>query len=134
MQIDRAAYALPLRELSSLVPVRKIVELPEAPVELLGVIGHRGAIVPAFDLATLIGHRTTKAPRWLALVDGPQIVAFAFEELEGLIEVDASRVHLLGADDPRGGKGHVKAVLASTPVRGIIRVESLLDAITHRER
>jgi chemotaxis signal transduction protein len=84
-------YALRLTQAAGLFPDRPVTRLPGPLPALLGVAGFRGAIVPVYDLAAVLGTRSTAAgsretgnvPRWLVLAAGNPPVALAFEALDG---------------------------------------------------
>jgi chemotaxis signal transduction protein len=88
-------YALRLTQAAGLFPDRPVTRLPGPLAALLGVAGFRGAIVPVYELAAVLGTRSTPAgssqredvPRWLVLAAGTPLVALAFEELDGHLRV-----------------------------------------------
>src|SRR4051812_7736160 len=49
-------YALRLREIGGLFADRRISALPSGIVELLGIAGFRGTILPVYDLRMLLGY------------------------------------------------------------------------------
>ena len=53
-------YALRLSQTSGLFPDRQVTALPGPVAALLGIAGFGGAIVPVYDLAALLGRRTTR--------------------------------------------------------------------------
>src|SRR5437764_764516 len=62
------AYAIKVREISGLANNRKIIALPSAIPELLGIAGIRGELVPVYSLAALMEvNRGSEGDRWLAL-------------------------------------------------------------------
>lgn len=87
IRVAGRAYALELRELSGLSRARRIVPLPAAAPGLLGLCGLRGALVPVFSLAALLGLPAGGPPAWLALADAGGAdhapLALAFEGFEG---------------------------------------------------
>ncbi|MGI5242552.1 chemotaxis protein CheW [Dactylosporangium sp. CA-139066] len=88
-------YALRLPQAAGLFPDRPVTRLPGPLPALLGVAGFRGAIVPVYDLAAVLGTRGTAAgssasgtvARWLVLAAGNPPVALAFEALDGHLRV-----------------------------------------------
>jgi chemotaxis signal transduction protein len=90
-------YALRLKELSGLTSARAIVPLPSRRADLLGVSGVRGSLVSVYSMAALLGYGSIAAPTpWLALCRADNLVAFAFELLDGFHRV--ARTDLYGAD------------------------------------
>ncbi|MBX3190415.1 MAG: chemotaxis protein CheW [Labilithrix sp.] len=123
-------YALRLSELLVLAAARKIVPLPDARAELLGLTGHRGTLVPVFDLGALLGHEPIAQPRWLVLCGARDPVGLAFGELEEQIEIAPSAVSPLA---PGRERRHVAAVLEGAPARAVIDVASVLAVISQVE-
>lgn len=130
LTIAGSPYALRTRELTSIATVRKIVALPGAFPGFLGLVGHRGALVPAFDLAALLGHEACTSPRWLVLCGREQPTGLAFADLDGQLDASAAAIRPLGSQP---GRRHVEAVLTGTPMRHIIAVSSILETIKKQE-
>ncbi|MFI5910236.1 chemotaxis protein CheW [Dactylosporangium sp. NPDC051541] len=83
-------YALRLTQAAGLFPDRPVTRLPGPLSALLGVAGFRGAIVPVYDLAAVLGTGGTPldgGPRWLVLAAGTPPVALAFAELDGHLRI-----------------------------------------------
>jgi chemotaxis signal transduction protein len=81
-------YAFRVREIRGLVPSRKIVPLPSRRPELLGLAGHRGALVMVYGLGALLGYSgDVGATPWLALVGASSSIGLAFEQFEGFFRV-----------------------------------------------
>lgn len=76
-------WALPLAGLAGLQSLRRIVPLPGARPELLGLSAVRGRLVPVFSLARLLGRPEDPAPRWFALAGDEDPLGFAFAEMTG---------------------------------------------------
>jgi hypothetical protein len=84
LRVGGDAYAVRLVDVAALVVDRPPTRLPGAVPELLGVVGVRGAVVPAFDLAALLGGtRSTQPPRWLLVAAGTPTLGLAVERLDG---------------------------------------------------
>lgn len=121
--VGPAHFAVRLAEVAGLTACREVTALPEAPPELLGLAGLRGALVPVYDLAALLGLVAT-APRWLALATGGK-VALAFDAVEGHHRVSPQTIV---PAEPR--QGHVHEVLqAGSIVLPIVCLASILEAI-----
>ena len=103
-------YALRLIQAAGLFPDRPVTRLPGPRPALLGVAGFRGAIVPVYDLAAVLGTRRTAAassasatvPRWLVLAAGNPPVALAFEALDGHLRVPREEL----VEEPAGHGPH----------------------------
>ena len=93
--VGGAVYLLPLKEIALVSRVPKVVPLPNGPVVQLGIAGVRGNLVTVFALAPLLGESLVRAD-WLALV---RDVAFAFDALDGHVELRGSPPNLLDVDE-----------------------------------
>ncbi|PLX73816.1 MAG: hypothetical protein C0614_12500 [Desulfuromonas sp.] len=49
--LDREEYAMDIRQISEIIKVRELTEIPRVPDFVLGVISLRGLVVPVFDLS-----------------------------------------------------------------------------------
>jgi chemotaxis signal transduction protein len=75
-------FVLRLSQIAGLFAHRKIVPLPSALPELLGLASFRATIVPVYDLCALLGRAREVEPRWLVMAaDLP--IALGFSELIG---------------------------------------------------
>ncbi len=113
-------YALRIGEINSLASDRKIVPLPSATPELLGAAGVRGAVVPVFSLAALLGYGLgLGSARWLALCGTDEPLALAFSDFEGCVQVVRDQL----VND-----------VARTPelVRTVLSIPSLVEEIKER--
>ena len=91
-------YALRLDDLAGLEAHRTIVPMPGDAPGLLGLCAVRGRLVPAFDLAAILGARGRKeTARWLVLVRDPEPIALAFDAFQGSRRVSAQDVHPLAS-------------------------------------
>jgi chemotaxis signal transduction protein len=114
--------ALRVAEVTGLVADKAITPVPSAFPELVGVAGFRGAIVPVWRLAPLLGLRADGPPRWMVLVaSGSDTFALAFEHLDGHLRVAAAHAS-------REVLRHEGRSLAMVDVRGVI------EAVTTRAR
>jgi len=120
-------FAIRLSEIVGLFADKKITPIPSLNAGLLGVAGFRGAIVPVYDLQSLLGLGSSRMSRWLVVAAGLP-VAFTFEAFEGWLRV------LPHAMTPN--KSHVKHtftrdfVRAENVLRPVIQLSSVLDALT----
>lgn len=67
LRVAGAPVAVRVLETGGLMPVRPIVPVPGRRPELLGVAGVRGALVPVYSLARLLGRAEDDPPRWIVL-------------------------------------------------------------------
>jgi chemotaxis signal transduction protein len=86
-------FALRTREIAGLAVGRKIVPLPGPVSACLGLAGVRGALIPAWDTAFLLGYGGPgSGARWLALGRGEEPWALAFDGLDGFFRVPRSDI------------------------------------------
>lgn len=126
IELGGAPHALRLAELAGVFADRKVVALPSASPDVVGMAGFRGTIVPVFDLATLLGYPRAPRLRWLALAAGAP-VAFAFAELSAYLRVPREAITSSTA------QAHVQALAhAANRVWPVISVGSLVDRLAQR--
>lgn len=122
-------YAVPLAEVSGIFANRKFTPLPSAIAELLGLVGLRGAILPAYDLRALLGYPRGGPCRWLLLTRGLE-VALAFDRVDGYLRVPRESVMVQQALSSRSR--HIREVVRTEPVaRPVIHIASVLEQIGH---
>jgi purine-binding chemotaxis protein CheW len=63
-------YALPTTQVSAILGVPKLTELPHAPQHLCGVLSHQGRIVAVVDVAILDGREPVTSAKRILIVDG----------------------------------------------------------------
>lgn len=124
-------YALRLSEIAGLHADVKIVAVPSANAQLLGIIALRGIMAPIYDLAALLRHPPAANPRWMVLARMSQPVGFAFETFESHLQVpetslanDEDSVDAGAAGQYAGG-----TVRAGGALRPIIRMASVVELI-----
>jgi chemotaxis signal transduction protein len=132
IRVSQDAYALRVGEISGLVTDRKIVAFPTAIPELLGVAGIRGALVPVYSLAALLGYVTeTEGTRWLALCGTEEPVALAFNNFEGYLGVVRTQIYAARHEDvTRACVEYL--VRADDMVRAVVSIPLLREAIQKR--
>jgi chemotaxis-related protein WspB len=60
-EVDRARYALDVRQVAEVLPLVRIQPTPEAPAQVAGLLNYRGAPVPVVDLSMLLVGRPSPA-------------------------------------------------------------------------
>jgi len=90
-------WAVPLTDMAGLHSGKRITPVPGRTPALLGLAGFRGALAAVYDLQALIGLPPLAAARWLLLAQ-ERTVAFAFNELEGHLRVEAGAILPLGPE------------------------------------
>lgn len=123
IRLGGAPYALHVSDVTSVLVDRRITALPTPVPHLRGLVGIRGAIVPVYDLAALLGHPDSSTPRWLVTASAAPI-AFAVEQFEGLATVRAD--HVLRAE---AGALLAGSIVVEGQLRSLIALRPLIDAI-----
>jgi chemotaxis signal transduction protein len=128
IRVGSDPYALVRGELAGLFSDKLVTPLPGAAPGLLGISGFRGAVVPVYDLRSVIGGPAASAPlRWLVTAADAK-VALAFDGFDAFLRVprDAIASHA-------GAAGHVRrAVRRDGEIRPILDVASIVEAIRAR--
>lgn len=103
LPLGRERYAVDLAYVAEVVRLRGLAPLPGAPAPVLGIVLHRGRLVPVVDLRRLLGGGEAALPEagWLVVVG-------AGDALAGLLAdggVEVARVPSRGLAPPlvRGG-------------------------------
>lgn len=131
IRIGEAPYAVRLADGRALVADRPITRLPTPLPELIGLCAIRGAIAPVYDLAAVLGRAVPRhgPPRWLLLVQHHELIALAFDGLDGQLVVPTADVAASQPDSEHDG-----SVQAHGALRPLIRIASVLEAIERRVR
>jgi purine-binding chemotaxis protein CheW len=130
IRVGTESMAVRVMEIAGLIATRKIVSIPSRRPELLGITGLRGAVLPVFSLARLLGIPDAgPAPRWLALAGVEEPVALAFLELESHVVVSTADLRPASS----GALAHVREVVVlQGQTRPVLGVTSLVRSITGR--
>lgn len=123
-------YVLRMDEVSGLFTDKKVTRFPGPVSELSGIGGFRGAVLPVYDLALLLGYSGAASPRWLVVLAAAP-VALAFDSFDGYLSVrDAAIVPEARAEER---DRHVKEVVQiADRVRPLISLTSILTWIRIR--
>lgn len=81
IRLDGRAHVLALDEVACLLPLTWVTPIPSPLPALIGVIGHKGDIVPVYDLRIVLGRSATVAPRWMVISRQPNL-ALAFDAFD----------------------------------------------------
>jgi chemotaxis signal transduction protein len=125
-------FAVRLAETAGLAALEgKILPVPSEAKELLGLIGHRGTVVPVFSLAALLGYSSgTAAPHWLLFCRGPAPLGLAFEQLER--QFSANPAEVCTVEGSRTQAYIQQTVQDGARLRIIIRLDALAEHIQRR--
>jgi chemotaxis signal transduction protein len=124
-------YALRTTEVSAFVRSPKVVALPSLILELEGVAGIRGGIVPVYSLSALLGCGREEQQRWCVLCGSEEPVAFAFSDFEGYIRAGRSQIYAASQDDLTG---ELVQQVIRTPeiIRPIVSLPAVAEMIKKR--
>jgi chemotaxis signal transduction protein len=127
LKVGDGAYAIRVREIRGFAAARKIVALPSAVRELLGLAGFRGSLVPVYDLAGLLGHGPLgRPPCWFILCGDADPLALAFADFDGYVEHLRADLRSRGTEE----RSHVREVLVhGTGARSVIDIPSIISAV-----
>jgi chemotaxis signal transduction protein len=134
IRVSRDAYAIRVSEIAGLITDRRIVAFPSPVPELLGVAGIRGALVPVYSLAMLLGYNAeTERTRWLALCEIEEPVALGFSDFEAYLRVPLAQLYEAEQRDVAlTSAQHV--VRAPDLIRAVVSIPLLRQAIRERCR
>ncbi len=123
IRVGGEPHVLRLVEIAGLFVDKTITRVPGGAAALLGIAGFRGAILPAYDLATLLGRPARVGARWLVVASAAP-VAFAFDAFDGHLR--AGR-HAIVRQEGAG-----EFLRANGTVRPLVHLPSVLGAISAR--
>lgn len=127
INLGAVPHAIRLSEIDGFVADKPIVRIPSRAGALLGVAGFRGAIVPVYDLRTLLGYPTAETPRWLVIASGA-LVALAFDAFDRHLRV--AREAILPRAAGNGSSQFVREIFsAGDVIHSIVHLPSVVDAI-----
>jgi purine-binding chemotaxis protein CheW len=136
IRVGGRSYVVPLRDVAGVHVNRVIVPLPTHVPELLGLCAIRGATVPVYDLASLLGHAPATAPRPIVLVAASDAVALAFDGVDGQLRVTPAQIATARQPAARAtdavADSDRHAVCVAEIVRPIIHLASVVEAIARR--
>lgn len=132
IRVSRDAYAILVNEISGVATGKKIVAIRGPISGFLGLAAVRGALVPVYSLAGLLGYPAEEEQaRWLALCGRDEPLGLAFGEFEGYLRVPAEQLHANDAKDvTRTSVTHVVRVPGI--VRAVVNIPLLAKAIHER--
>lgn len=141
--VDAQLCAVPIRTVREVIRPAPLSPLPHAGDTILGVVDHRGFVVPVIDVKALFGRgrmEETKKTKWVLLSAGPRIVGVAVDAVVGVIhagEESVRRVPVWAEAQRSAGMGEVlswngrlvfvlNTMALAEPVRTLPSVDSSL--------
>ncbi len=128
VRIGTEPFAIRLLDIAGLTGPRTIVRVPSRRAELLGIVGMRGAVVPVYSLARMLGRTgvADDAP-WLILAGTVTRLALAVTRFEG--HRYASNDDIDTTTAPRDQRHIAEIVRVGSELRPVIAVASIVRAI-----
>jgi len=125
-------YAIRLRDIAGIVAGRGVVPVPAVTIDLLGLVGIRGGVVPVFGLSTILGYgQAAGAPRWMILCGAEESIALAFSDFEGFLRLPKSSLH--ADENLRATRQYVNQVASTeSGVRAVISIPLIVATIRNR--
>jgi purine-binding chemotaxis protein CheW len=127
IRVGEGSWALRLAEIAGIFADKTVTPLPSPVPALLGIAGFRAAIVPVYDLGTLLGHAGERSPRWLVLAASDP-VALAFDRFDGHLRAPRGAVTVEPGAEPFPRR-HLEVVRSADHVRPIVDLRAVLGAI-----
>ncbi|AGP36699.1 chemotaxis protein CheW [Sorangium cellulosum] len=130
-----------IEELAAVEPCRRIVPLAGGPPGLLGLVGLRGRLAAAYDLAALVSGRPRAgvdtaaagpAPRWLLVCAEHPDIALAIDEIEGHASISPEGARAAAGEREGAGELVTEAVEVDGGPRGLLRVAAVADTVLRR--
>jgi len=131
LRVAGQALAVRTLHIAGVAKRRRIVPLPTHVPGLLGIMGFRGALLPAYDLAALLGLPAAGGEgSWLMLAGAETPVGLVFNEFEGQVEIEPACLYRRDSSDARK---HLRLMARIGALhRGVIDVPGLVAEIRER--
>lgn len=122
------ALAVRTAHVTGLAKLKRIVPVPSRMPALLGITAVRGALFPAYDLASLLGFPATGSEHsWILFANRETPVGLAFDEFEGQVEVDRTG---LCQSDSSNSREHLRQVAKiGAGHRAVVDLPGLVEKI-----
>lgn len=126
------SFAVRVSDLAGVVPYRGVVPVPCDEPALVGIAAVRGAPLPVYDLAALLGDGSVQAPRWMLLSDGTNRVALAFDEIEEYLRVPREQLITASQRGRATPSAASELVRNGSSMRPVVSMTSLLKELEQR--
>jgi chemotaxis signal transduction protein len=127
LRVAGITYAVRMSASAGLYSAKHISRVPSLAPAFHGIAAFRGAIVPVYDLHTLLGYPPVVAPKWLLIAAANVPVAFAFEHFEGHLRVSGDAFSAM--EKGHSSRHAQEMVRVAETSRYVIDVPSVVDAI-----
>ena len=127
VRVGTQSLAIRLSEINGLFADKMVTPVPGGHAALRGIAGFRGAIVPVYDLKTVLGEASDAPPRWLVTAAAAP-VALAFDAFERQLEIP--REAILPRASVADIRGFAREFVGAKEFVGpIIHLPTILEAI-----
>jgi purine-binding chemotaxis protein CheW len=125
-------YAIHLRDIAGMIAGPRVIPVPSATLDLLGLAGIRGGVVPVFGLASILGYGPAAgSPRWMVLCGAEEPIALAFSDFEGYLQLPQSS--LQADENLRATRPYIDQIASTTAgVCAVISIPLIVAAIRNR--
>ena len=109
-------YGIETVHILEVIPLRELTLVPNAPPFVLGVVNHRGRIVPVLDfrrLVELVGRGVAEGSRAVVVEAGGMVFAIITDVVQGIVGVGAHELALLPAAVAGGRQVFLRGVTAA---------------------
>jgi purine-binding chemotaxis protein CheW len=90
-RLGEETYALPLRNLDEILPLPTVSPVPFTPPHLLGVVAHRGGVLPVVDVRPVLGieagEEAAEGGRLLVVVHGAEKLGVLAEAVAQIVKL-----------------------------------------------
>lgn len=135
IQLAQLPHAVRLDEIVGLQRTEGITALPGPLSMLLGISGHKGRILPVYDLSALLGLPPAQRPLWQLVTRSPAVL-LAVDDFERHLRCPPEAIAHHAAGRAATHPGHIHAHLHTEQgQRPIVSLEAVLKSIrnlTHR--
>lgn len=126
IRVSGERFVLRMDEIHGIGRDQPVVPVASRISELMGIAGMRGALVPVFSLAALLGLPRTDEWSWLAIIQGESPMALAFDALESRMEIRRTSLY----EDASPARRHIRQLAQiGNQVCPVIDVPSLTEGI-----
>lgn len=128
IRVAGEAFAVRTAQITGLAKLKRIVPVPSRALGLLGITAARGALFPAYDVATLLDLSAAGRERaWIMFSGRETPVALVFDQFEGQVEIDRSC--LIESDSSRSHPYRRQMARVGANDRAVIDIPGLVEAI-----
>ncbi len=128
MRVGASRYAVRLREIAAVMSAGELAPIPADAPHLLGLAGVRGAVVPVFDLAALLGEACSRDPKAHFVLCRAAALGLGFSSLEGHLRPPSAA---LVTAEP--GDGYVCALVpAPSGTLSVLSIPLVVSRLTKR--